>query len=180
MSSLKFHTIQSVLTSAALYPIIGDKAIPFGIAAVLIDLDHVAEYVRDTKCLDVRGLFTYSKLTELNLDKNFLVLSGFHTLECFALVAILAWFSPVCAYVLAGMAYHVITDIIHLVRLGHPFARAYSIIEYVYRSKKSHAIITMHELLKKQEITTAGVRDFEMWKQRWQNARSGLRKEHHL
>lgn len=57
MSNLKVHTVQSVAASAVLYPVVGENAIPFGLAAVLIDLDHVIEYVRNTKSLDIRGVF---------------------------------------------------------------------------------------------------------------------------
>ena len=81
MSSLRVHTIQSVATSAVLYPFIGENVVPFGLAVVFIDADHVIEYVRDTKSLDIRGVFPCCKLIESNLDKNFLVLNLFHTLE---------------------------------------------------------------------------------------------------
>lgn len=168
MSSLTFHTAQSVITSAALYPILGEHVIPFGVATVLIDLDHVVEYVRDTKCFDIRGLFTYSKLTELNLERNFLVLSAFHTVECFALIAVLAFVYPVLWYLLAGMLYHLAADIVNMIWLGKPFGRAYSLIEYLLRSKKRIYITSMHELLRRQDIITDGVQNFDFWKRRWQ------------
>lgn len=177
MSSLTFHTAQGVITSAALYPILGENVIPFGIATVFIDLDHVMEYIRDTKCFDVRGLFTYSKLTELNLQRNFLVLSAFHTVECFALIAVLAFVYPVLWYVLAGMLYHLVADVVNMIRLGKPFGRAYSLIEYMIRRRQGIYLTSMHELLRRHDIITDGVRDFDFWKRRWQGTKTSLQEE---
>lgn len=174
MSSLTFHTVQAVAAGAALYPVIGDNAIPFGCAVVLIDLDHVVEYIRDTNSFDVRGLFTYSKLTELNLSRNFLVLSAFHTIECFALTALLAIVYPVCWYILAGMLFHMAADIMNLLRLGRPFGRAYSLIEYILRSRNPNTITRMDTLLRRDDVETRGVKRFDYWKERWQGCRMRL------
>ena len=94
MSSLKVHALQGVATTAALYPFIGDQALTVGLANVFIDVDHVIEYVRDTGSYDVRGVFAYSHLIEKNLDKNFLVLSAFHTIEFFILLLCLSVLFP--------------------------------------------------------------------------------------
>ena len=64
MSSLRFHTVQSVATSAILYPFIGENVVPFGLAVILIDTDHVIEYVRDLKTFKLRGIFFYAKFIE--------------------------------------------------------------------------------------------------------------------
>ena len=45
MSSLRFHTVQSVATSAILYPFIGENVVPFGLAVIFIDLDHIFDYL---------------------------------------------------------------------------------------------------------------------------------------
>ena len=174
MSSLQFHTIQGLVAGAELYPVIGDHAVPFSLGTVLIDLDHVIEYIRDMKCCDVRGLFTYAKLTELNLKKNFVVLSAFHTIECFALTALLASAYPPLWYVLAGMLFHVAADIVNLRRLGRPRGRAYSLIEYVVRSRDPRTITRMAALLRRDDVETRGVQRFEYWKQRWESCRARL------
>jgi len=177
MSSLTFHTVQGIVGSAALYPVIGENAIPFGLAVVLIDLDHVLEYVRDTKSLDVRGLFTYSKLTELNLSRNFLVLSAFHTIECFALIALAATVWPVAWYILAGMLFHMAADIVNMLRLGKPFGRAYSLIEYRVRRKNPANITSMAELLRRGDVATRGAKRVDYWKCRWLRTSLHLRPE---
>lgn len=174
MSSLKFHTVQSIVTSAALYPVMGENVIPFGLAVIFIDLDHVVEYVRDTKSLDLRGVFAFSKLIEINLNKKYLVLSAFHTVEFFGLVYLLSLLFPVLQYVLAGMLYHMVADFWHLIKLRQLFARAYSLVEYLYRSRNPLNLTSIHQLLIRKDIATEGVRDFEFWKQHWEAVRSRL------
>jgi len=174
MSSLTFHTVQSIVTSAALYPVMGENVIPFGLAVVLIDLDHAVEYVRDTKSFDLRGLFAFSKLIEINLNKKYLVLSALHTVEFFGLVFMLSLFFPVLKYVLAGLLYHMAADILHLIKLRQLFARAYSLVEYVYRSSNPRNLTSIHQLLIRKDLATEGVRDFEFWKRHWEAVRSRL------
>ena len=43
MSSLGVHTVQSIAVGAVLCPFIGENVVPFGLAAIFIDLDHVVE-----------------------------------------------------------------------------------------------------------------------------------------
>ncbi len=44
MSKPMVHVVQSLTASAVLCPAIGGNVIPFGLAVVFIDLDHVIEY----------------------------------------------------------------------------------------------------------------------------------------
>jgi hypothetical protein len=167
MSSLKVHTIQSVATSAALYPVIGDNVIPFGLAVIFIDLDHLIEYVKDTKCIDVRGIFTYYSIIEKNLDKNYLALSSFHTVEFFSLVLFLSTYFPILTYVFAGMLWHMAIDLCYLAKVRKPFIRAYSIIEYIYRSRKGKYITSVTELVKIKNLNTSGIHSYHKWIRRW-------------
>jgi len=43
MSSLGVHLVQGTVTTAVLFPFIGEKALIVGASIVLIDLDHLAE-----------------------------------------------------------------------------------------------------------------------------------------
>ncbi|MCX8044937.1 MAG: hypothetical protein N3B18_12530 [Desulfobacterota bacterium] len=180
MSSLTFHAAQGIVTGAALYPFLGDNVIPFGLATVLIDLDHVVEYIRDTRCFDVRGIFTYAKLTELNLKRNFLVLSAFHTVECCALIALLAWFYPMLWYVLAGMLYHMAADFVNLIKLGKPFGRAYSLLEYSIRAKRPNTITSMQAMLSRPDVVMEGADDVKRWRERWHKSWSGNSGNEHI
>ena len=57
MSGLTVHIAQGVASMAVLYPVLGDNAIVFGASIILIDTDHIFEYVADTKNFHPKGLF---------------------------------------------------------------------------------------------------------------------------
>ena len=171
MSSLKIHALQGVAITAALYPFIGDQALTVGLANVFIDVDHVIEYVRDTGSYDVRGVFAYSHLIEKNLDKNFLVLSAFHTIEFFILLLCLSILFPPLVYVIAGMALHMATDLYHIaITLRQPFARAFSVLEYFYRSRSDRYLTSVRELVRQDNLNVSGVSDAYRWLRTWQLA----------
>ncbi len=172
MSSLKVHTIQSLAASAALYPVMGENIIPFGLACIFIDLDHVVQYVHDTRSLRIKGVFPFSRLIESNLDKNFLSLSVFHTIEFFALVFTLGLFHPLFMYVLAGLAFHMSADIMHLKRLNNVFVRAFSLLEYFIRKKNPRNITSIYQLIQHKNLNTTGIPDIEGWIETWLASRS--------
>jgi len=167
MSSLGVHTVQSVAASAVLYPFIGENVVPFGLAAIFIDLDHVVEYIRQTRSLDVRGVFAFCKLIENNLDKRFLVWNMFHTIEFFGLIACLATFFSVFYYVLAGCIFHMACDIVHLLRNNNLFVRVYSLLEYGYRGMASHYVLSAKKLVEEHEPDISGIPGIRSWLQRW-------------
>jgi len=168
MSSLTVHAVQGAAATAVLYPVIGEHAVTVGLASIFIDLDHVIEYVRDTRSYDVRGVFAFSSLIEVNLDKNYLVLSAFHTIEFFILLLCLTPLFPVLKYVIAGMALHMVTDLYHIsIRLRQPFARAFSVLEYLYRSRSDKYLTSVRELARQDNFNVQGVRDISGWLRKW-------------
>jgi hypothetical protein len=168
MSSLTVHAVQGAAATAVLYPVIGEHAVTVGLASVFIDIDHVITYVRDTCCLDVRGLFAYSDLLEINLDKNYLVLSAFHTIEFFLLLLCLTPLVPELKYVIAGMALHMVTDLYHnSITLRQPFARAFSLLEYFYRSRSDKYLTSVRELVRQDNLNVQGIRDISGWLRKW-------------
>jgi len=167
MSSPMVHAVQSVVTSAALYPLMGAQVVPFGLAVVLIDLDHVIEYVRNTRSYDIRGMFPCCKLIEDNLDKSFLVFNAFHTIEFLSIIALLSGLFPPLRFVLAGMIYHMAFDFFHLLKIGRPSARAYSVFEYLVRVRKQKCISRVYDLLVQDNLNTARVANFVYWAQKW-------------
>lgn len=167
MSSLRFHTVQSVATSAILYPFIGENVVPFGLAVIFIDLDHVIEYVRDLKTFKLHGIFPYAKFIEKNLDKNYLLLAMFHTIEFLLLTLVLASIFPVFKYVFLGLVYHMCADMLYLKKLRYPFVRAYSLIEYVYRSQNKSNIVSVRDLVNVEGLCT-DIDNYDYWIAEWQ------------
>jgi hypothetical protein len=172
MSSIKVHTLQSLAASAVLYPVLGENVIPFGLACIFIDLDHVIEYVRDTKSFAVKGVFAFSRLIENNHDKNFLALSAFHTIEFFSLIFALGLFYPVFMYIFAGMVFHMAADLVHVARLHQIFARAFSLVEYLIRKQNPRALTSVYQLIGLKNLNTTGIPDIEGWVARWRESRS--------
>jgi hypothetical protein len=169
VASLKAHIIQSAAASAALYPVIGEDVIPFGLAVVLIDVDHVIEYVRDMKSPNLMGVFPYYAFIDENLDKNYLALCVFHTAEFMAFVFALSLKFPVFSYILAGMLFHLMLDVWGLVRRGHPFMRAYSIFEYMLRKRSTTAVTSVRALIDMEDLHTSGVADADHWLRQWRS-----------
>jgi hypothetical protein len=167
MSSLGVHIVQSIAASAVLYPFIGENVVPFGLAAIFIDLDHVIEYIRQTRSLDVRGVFAFCKLVENNLDKRFLVWNMFHTVEFFGLIVCLAMFFPVFYYVLAGCFFHIVCDMVGLWRKDSLFARAYSLFEYGYRGRTGRYVLSVKNLVEKHKPDVSGITGVRSWLRKW-------------
>lgn len=131
------HLIQGAAGAAILYPFIGGKAFIFGVSVVAIDLDHVVEYYRDTRSLDLKGFFKYHEILSNNLD-NYLGLNLFHTIECYIILFFIGLALPDAYLVLFAFLFHHLFDQIKLTWMRKPFARAFSIVEYFIRRKKYH------------------------------------------
>jgi hypothetical protein len=96
MPGIKTHCFQAVLTSAAVYPFAGgENAAVLGLSIVLIDVDHVIEYVRQTGSPKIWGVFPYCNIIENNLQRGFYVLNLFHTIEFMLLLGLLGLLQPV-------------------------------------------------------------------------------------
>ena len=165
MSSPKIHLIQSLASSALLYPVIGENAIPFSLAIVFIDLDHVIEYAADTKSLNPKGFFVYQAILVKNLDKDYLALALFHTVECYLFLFLLAYWVPVCYYILFGCLFHYAIDQIFLTYRKQPFKRAFSIIEYYFR-RKNH-VTSIRDFFQQENINLEGISDVHKWLIKW-------------
>lgn len=140
------HLIQGITGGIILYPAIGEKAIIFGVSVVVIDIDHFIEYYTDTRKFSIKGLFEYHNVLLKNLD-GYLGLNLFHTIECYIILFCLGLFLPSVNFILMGFLFHHLFDQIQLCVLHKPFARAFSIVEYLIRRK--NYFTTISHVLKK-------------------------------
>jgi hypothetical protein len=159
------HVVQGLVSSALLYPIIGKNVIPFGLAVILIDMDHVIEYIIDTRDFSLKGVSTFYDILLKNKDKNYLGLSLFHTIEFYFLIFLFAKWFAILYYVLAGLIFHHIFDLISLIRHKILFVRAFSVIEYFIRRKRH--IVSVKEMLRLKNVNTEGIPELEKWMLRW-------------
>jgi hypothetical protein len=159
------HIVQGAVSAAVLYPVVGVPAIPFGLAVVLIDLDHLLTYLWDTGDWTFRGFFVYNHVLLQNLHTGYLGLSPFHTVEFYLLCLLLAPWQPIIYPVLAGCLFHHLFDLVNLVRLGHPFCKSLTITDYLLRRKKH--VATIRDVLAHPDSRLEGINGTEEWAARW-------------
>ena len=116
------------------------RAFLFCVAEVLIDADHYWDYLWRSKFVDWSGwrMFRYYRfITQRLHDKNYLAFSLLHTAEVFIAVYLLAryWNYAFFMTIFWGMAFHLVLDMIWLLKYKVFFVRAYSIIEYWTRKR---------------------------------------------
>ena len=167
MSNPSVHIAQSLVSVAVLYPVLGENAIVFGASILLIDTDHIIEYVADTKNFHPKGFFVYNDLWHKNLDKNFKKFHLLHTIECYLFLFGLAQIYPVFNYVLGGFLFHYLFDLITLFRVKQPFLRAYSIFGYLMLTRKKGYIISMRELIMHDDVNLENIPNLEYWLRQW-------------
>ncbi len=173
MPGIKTHCVQAALSSAAIYPFAGGaNAAAFGMTIVLIDLDHVIEYVRQTGSPKVWGVFPCCDIIHSNLPTGFFVFNAFHTLEVLLLTGLLGLLHPVFFYITAGALWHCALDLYMLARAKKTFRRALSIADYVIRARNPHNIIRFHDLLDRRDMLMPDTgRDHSNWIQHWRRCR---------
>lgn len=106
----------------------------FAIGSILIDADHYIFYVFKCKRFDIKGMFTYYDMLTREKDSiTYLGIFVFHTVEFFIVAGILSLYIPLMFYLLLGMFFHYILDIMYLYKLKCIKLRAYSLIQgFIY------------------------------------------------
>lgn len=132
---------------------------------VLIDIDHMFEYLLDTRDITFRGFFTFYDILLNNLDKGYLGLSLFHTVEVYVVLALLGSWWPAFHVVLAGFLFHHLFDVWFLWRLGVPTAKAFSILDYYTRRRGR--ITRIRQVLASEGVKLENVRNIEIWGPKW-------------
>ena len=170
MSSPTVHIAQGIGSTAVLYPFIGENAVVFGLSVILIDIDHIIQYVDDTKNLNPKGFFIYfnflnSHLRNRNIDKDYLCINLFHTIECYLLLLFLAGSFPVLYYVLFGFLFHHLFDQIYMIKNKILYCRAFSILEYFIRKKNK--ITSMRKIFERKQVNILEFSDLNRWAVKW-------------
>jgi hypothetical protein len=108
---------------------------------VLIDIDHYWDFLHRNgfKDYSIKRMFAYhSVLFNRYLHHpGFLGLSVFHTAEFLLLffLAAVVYDSTVMMVIFWGMLFHLVLDVLYLVKYGAVFKRAFSIVEYFVRKR---------------------------------------------
>ncbi|MBI4690375.1 MAG: hypothetical protein HY754_08940 [Nitrospirae bacterium] len=111
----------------------------FCVGSILIDVDHYIYYVLRRKRFGIKEMFEYHD--NLWSQKNKIPYAGiciFHTIDFFILIGILSFFFPFLLYLLIGLIFHFIIDIVFLYKHNYFWGRAFFFIEHLIR-KRRHA-----------------------------------------
>ena len=136
--TLRAHIIQSLVISVVLFPFLGVDTVIFFVSAVLIDIDHYLDYVFICRRFSVRGMFRFHDFIAKNI-KLVYGLSIFHTVEVFLILFVFGFWNYRFWIVLCGFLVHFIFDCYNLYKRNYIFSRAFSIFEYILKSKNSKA-----------------------------------------
>lgn len=128
------------LASAAIYPVIGANALFFWLASFLIDIDHYLDYVYHNgfRDLGLKGMFDYHNALELFWNEpEFLNMEVFHTVEfLIPFYAISIWTgSTAMQVVFWGFIFHIVLDMVFLLKINILFKRTHSMVEYFVRKR---------------------------------------------
>ncbi|MFC1694320.1 hypothetical protein ACFL1R_12545 [Candidatus Latescibacterota bacterium] len=111
-----------------------NNALYFFFGTVLVDVDHILDYIVKSKDLNIKHMFEfYERLAVEFRTSYYLGLSLFHTIEFFILIAWLALNFIPLRFVLSGLAYHHLLDAIYLKKINFLFKRSYSLFFYLFK-----------------------------------------------
>jgi len=117
----------------------GMQILLFSIGSIFIDIDHYIFYVFRCRRLSIKGMFEYhEKLFEQKDRIPYAGICIFHTIDFFIIIGILSFYYHIFLYLLIGLLFHFVVDLIYLYRNNYLLGRAYFFIEHFIR-KKRHA-----------------------------------------
>jgi hypothetical protein len=127
------HFIASLILFVILYPYFGAASLMVFLTGWLIDADHALYYV--LKFREFRWKKMYSYFKENKSKKK--IINIFHTIEFYALVAVLSFYNVYALTAAIGLFAHVAMDLIHLASLGNFNLRYWTITGWVIDVIKS-------------------------------------------
>lgn len=134
------HIIYGGIASLCLFPKMGFLCGVFWAASVLIDVDHYIDFLLKNRFTNfsLKKMFDYCNvIVGWNTRPGLLGLSIFHTAEVIGGVYLISlWLNSAIVYAIFwGMVFHMVLDILFLLKIGALFCRAFSFLEYVIRKK---------------------------------------------
>lgn len=156
------HLLLGGIAALVMAPWLGaGGALIFWVVTVFMDVDHHLMFIwrsgwRNLFRVD-RMLRYVRALFETKPDQALLALDPLHTVEVLAVVYGLSvrWPAVWLQAIWWGCLLHFVTDIVHQVRHGRPFTRAYSIVEYAIRRRRLVASGFSPDRLLQQAVSSA-------------------------
>lgn len=160
---LTHHIIYGGIASLCLFPKMGFLCGVFWAASVLIDIDHYIDFLCRNRFADfsLKKMFAYSgAIVKWNARPGLLGLSIFHTVEAIVIIYLASlWLnSHIMKAIFWGMVFHMILDILFLLKIGALFCRAFSFFEYFIRKKIMTKNGLSPDAIFEEALIVAGVR----------------------
>ena len=133
----KYHILLGAIFSGLLYwllPLTLFQTFLVFLSAVLIDFDHYLWYVKRKKDWNLKNAYNYLKKLSENLKKPIIMI--FHTIEFLILVFILCFLWGGFYFVLIGMVFHSISDLLYFGHKNMLYVREFSLIRYLILKDK--------------------------------------------
>ncbi len=132
----KWHILSGLIFSLALYLLLGVSIINSSIvflASVLIDIDHYLFYIIKFKDRNLKKAYLWHKKLG---RKHKPAMHLFHSAEFLFLVFALSLFSEIFLFILVGMLFHTLFDIIDMA-VHRIFTREYLLLRYLLAKDNS-------------------------------------------
>ena len=134
----KWHILFGILFSVLVYLMFNItiiQAIVIFSASVFIDLDHYIFAVKRNKIFSLKTIYNWHK----NLPKNHKpIMHIFHTLEFLILIFFLSFYFKEFLFILIGMLFHSILDIIDMIYNNKLSCREFSFFRYIISDKRKY------------------------------------------
>ena len=133
----KYHLILGLIFSSLLYWLLSltiFQTILVLLSSILIDVDHYLWYANRKKDISLKNSYFYLKKLSEKLKKPIIML--FHTIEFHILIGLLSFIWIGFFYILIGMIFHSISDLLYLGNKNMLYIREFSLIRYFILKNK--------------------------------------------
>ena len=133
----KYHILLGVIFSGLLYWLLSltlFQTLLVFLSAVLIDVDHYLWYAKRKKDWNLKNAYNYLKKLGENLKKPIIMI--FHTIEFLILIFVLSFLWRGFYFILVGMIFHSISDLLYFGHKNMLYVREFSLIRYLVLRKK--------------------------------------------
>jgi len=135
----KYHIIFGLFFSVLVYLIFSItlfQTILIFLSSFLIDFDHYLWAANRTKSLKLKK--NYNHFKKICNGNHKPIMAVFHTVEFIILVLILSFFYNPFLFILIGMLFHSIIDIVYFIIGGKFRVREFSLIKYLISDKNNY------------------------------------------
>ena len=131
---INIHIFTSIALVVVLYPFFGWISVFAIVGGCLVDFDHYLTYVMRKKDWSLKEAVNYYRRRRFAVKMPMLHI--FHTIECFAVLAVISFYYNIFLVVLLGFVLHMLLDFADCAYYRSWFIRINSIIAWILISAR--------------------------------------------